>query len=245
MKSYEMVESLSDKAHVSLEQAKEALEKSNWDMLDALIYLERNNNASIPNAGNNGFNYPGSQMNPINGQFGQPPMPPHGAPFPPHGAPMPPHGPQFGPRPNGFNAPPRGKGPNGPQFRVVPPNGVPPYDPGKSVSESLGRACGKAEKIIGNGFDNSFVIRKKDGEVLVQLPVFIFIIALLASVPIFPAVFILTIIGLFSVLRISFEGKNIENLSLNDTVNDAVKKATDATEKIKDDFKTGFDEAKK
>lgn len=42
MKSYEMVETLSTKAHVTLDKAKEALEKSNWDMLDAAIYLEAN-----------------------------------------------------------------------------------------------------------------------------------------------------------------------------------------------------------
>jgi len=234
MKSYEMVETLSDKAHVTLEQAKDALEKSNWDMLDALIYLERNNSASAqyPN-GANGFNYPGSQMHPHNGQFGHPPMPPHGAPFPPHG-----------PNHNDFNVPPQGMGPNGPQFRVVPPHGVPPYDPGKSVSESLGRACGKAEKIIGNGFDNAFVIRK-NGDVLVQLPVFIFIIALFASVPVLPAVIVAAIVGLFCGLKYSFEGKSIDKFSINDTVNDAMKKATDATEKMKDDFKNGFDEAKK
>ncbi len=41
MKSYEMVEMLSEKAHVTLDKAKEALENSNWDMLDAAIYLEK------------------------------------------------------------------------------------------------------------------------------------------------------------------------------------------------------------
>jgi len=232
MKSYEMVETLSDKAHVSLEQAKDALEKSNWDMLDAFAYLQRNN-APAPNP--NGFNFPGSQMHPQNGQFGNPPMPPHGAPFPPHG-------------PHGFNKPPMGMGTNGPQFRVVPPHGVPPYDPGRSVSESLGRAAGKAEKIIGNGFDNAFVIRK-NGNILVQLPVFIFIIAIFASVPILPAVVIGAIVGYFAGLKYSFEGKGIEKLNVNDTVdnavNNAVKKAAYVTEKMKDDFKTGFDETKR
>ena len=42
MKSYEMVEKLSEKAHVTLDTAKDALEKSNWDILDAAIYLEKN-----------------------------------------------------------------------------------------------------------------------------------------------------------------------------------------------------------
>lgn len=37
----EKVEKLKSKAGVSLEEAKVALENSNWDMLDALIYLEK------------------------------------------------------------------------------------------------------------------------------------------------------------------------------------------------------------
>lgn len=41
MTSYEMVEKLSEKNNISLQQAKEALEQSNWDMLDAMIYLEK------------------------------------------------------------------------------------------------------------------------------------------------------------------------------------------------------------
>ena len=46
MTNFEMVEKLREKANVSYEQAKEALEKSNWDILDAMILLEREGNVS-------------------------------------------------------------------------------------------------------------------------------------------------------------------------------------------------------
>lgn len=42
MDNFEKVEKLREKANVSYEEAKAALENSNWDMLDAMIYLEKN-----------------------------------------------------------------------------------------------------------------------------------------------------------------------------------------------------------
>lgn len=41
MERYEMAELLSKKAGVSLEEAKTALEQADWDMLDAMVALER------------------------------------------------------------------------------------------------------------------------------------------------------------------------------------------------------------
>ena len=40
MEHFEMVEKLRQKANVSYEEAKAALENSDWDLLDALVYLE-------------------------------------------------------------------------------------------------------------------------------------------------------------------------------------------------------------
>ena len=40
MDHYEMVENLRTKANVTYEEAKAALEASDWDMLDALVLLE-------------------------------------------------------------------------------------------------------------------------------------------------------------------------------------------------------------
>lgn len=42
MERNEMIESLMRKAHVSKEEAEEVLEKCSWDLLDAIVYLERN-----------------------------------------------------------------------------------------------------------------------------------------------------------------------------------------------------------
>ncbi len=41
MTEYEKVEKLREKANVSYEEAKAALEQTNWDLLDAIVYLER------------------------------------------------------------------------------------------------------------------------------------------------------------------------------------------------------------
>ena len=41
MERYEMAELLSQKAGVTLEEARQALEENNWDMLDAMVALER------------------------------------------------------------------------------------------------------------------------------------------------------------------------------------------------------------
>ena len=40
MDHIEMVEKLREKANVSYEEARQALERSDWDLLDALVYLE-------------------------------------------------------------------------------------------------------------------------------------------------------------------------------------------------------------
>lgn len=41
MDNFEKVEKLRERANVSYEEAKQALENSNWDILDAMIYLEK------------------------------------------------------------------------------------------------------------------------------------------------------------------------------------------------------------
>ena len=41
MTNFEMVETLRDKANVTYEEARDALEKSNWDLLDAMLLLEK------------------------------------------------------------------------------------------------------------------------------------------------------------------------------------------------------------
>lgn len=41
MEQFEKVEKLRERANVSYEEAREALEQANWDLLDAMVYLEK------------------------------------------------------------------------------------------------------------------------------------------------------------------------------------------------------------
>ncbi len=41
MERNEMINTLVRKANISVEEAQEVLEKCNWDLLDAIVYLER------------------------------------------------------------------------------------------------------------------------------------------------------------------------------------------------------------
>lgn len=43
MEHFELVEKLRQKANISYEEAKNALEQNDWDLLDALVYLESQN----------------------------------------------------------------------------------------------------------------------------------------------------------------------------------------------------------
>ena len=236
MKSYEMVETLSEKAHVSLEQAKDALEKSNWDMLDAAIYLERTRGSMNvpPYPQGQGYQYVSSQQNSFGGQFRQPPFPPN-PPYPPQpGFTQPPRG-NYPPNPGrqpGFNPPPYGN----PGFNGAPPfknPGQPGYNtPGNAVNEFLNNAGNKAEKVIGDGTSNFFVVRR-NGEKLIQLPILLFIIILLATLPAFPVVIIVLIAGLMFDCKYSFEGKNIENMPINNVMNTTA----DFAQAVKNDIK--------
>ena len=57
MDQFEKVEKLRERANVSYEEAKEALEASNWDLLDAMVYLEKNGKAKAPEQETYSTNY--------------------------------------------------------------------------------------------------------------------------------------------------------------------------------------------
>lgn len=48
MEQLEKIEKLSERAQVSLEEAREALEACDWDILDAMVYLEKNGKTKAP-----------------------------------------------------------------------------------------------------------------------------------------------------------------------------------------------------
>lgn len=50
MTNFEMVETLREKANVSYEEAKDALEAANWDLLDAILLLEKEGKVSESSA---------------------------------------------------------------------------------------------------------------------------------------------------------------------------------------------------
>ena len=50
MEQFEKVEKLREKANVSYEEAKEALEANDWDILDAMVYLEKLGKVDGPKA---------------------------------------------------------------------------------------------------------------------------------------------------------------------------------------------------
>ena len=61
MDNFEKVEKLRERANVSYEEAKAALEASNWDLLDAMIYLEKSGKTEAAgtystSADNGGYN---------------------------------------------------------------------------------------------------------------------------------------------------------------------------------------------
>lgn len=48
MEKLKLVDKLKEKANISYEEAKKALENSNWDMLDAMLYLEKHGKVKKP-----------------------------------------------------------------------------------------------------------------------------------------------------------------------------------------------------
>lgn len=48
MDSYKLIDKLQSKTNISYEEAKNALEKTNWDILDAIVYLEEKGKVQRP-----------------------------------------------------------------------------------------------------------------------------------------------------------------------------------------------------
>ena len=197
-------------------------------MLDAAIYLERTrgNMNSQPYTQGSGYQYVSSFMNGTGGQFRQPPFPPN----PPHNGFTPPPNP--GPNPGrqpGFNPPPYGA----PGFNGVPPYKNPNFNYQRnSVDEFLNKASNKAEKVIGDGTSNFFVVRR-NGMKLIQLPILLFIIMLFAA---WPVVFFALVMGLFFDCKYSFEGRGMDNKKT-----DPIGSTPGFTQAAKNDVKNNID----
>ena len=230
MKSYEMVETLSDKTKVSLAEAKEALENSNWDMLDAAIYIEKHkaqNRASQNQTSNKG--YAESRQTEQNGQYGNPNYThfsgaPNNQPFD-----------------NGRN-PFSGMSYNqygNPQNSV--PFNLPPYNqqynqPPVSIGEMLGRICGKLENLINKGFRGSFVV-SKNGRRALKIPFLVFLIIFICG---FWSLLPILFIGLLFGFSYSFE----DNSKSKEPLSDFFSNAKNAAGKMKDDFQASRESMK-
>ena len=265
MKSYEMVETLSNKAHVSLEQAKEALERSNWDILDAAIYLERQkaeaNARPAPGAAPNpayvvsgrqpgttvatpGFDRPGpfdprTDFNrPPAGSFAPPPPPP-----PPGQPPVPPYK-DFPNRQVTLEK-------DAPNAGYVPPYKAYPQQPpiqNEPVGEFVGKLAGLLENVVNHIFGALFVVKRR-GAVVFAVPLLIFIIAMFGF---WWALIPLLVLGVAFECKYSLgvRDKNTQTISdfIDKTVNTALNSAEKAKESIMNEtqnVRAAYEQSKK
>lgn len=218
MKSYEMVETLSDKTKVTLAAAKDALEKTNWNMDEAEIYLNEHKNESFVA----GIPHLTSLQKEQSGSFDNPNFPnaPQGGQQFSQNIP-----PQVNPQFSQYGNSPFGQYSN---------NGS--CNQGASVGEMFGRACGNAENAINRGMKSNFVV-SRNGRILFQIPLLIFLILTFAF---FPTAAVLFIVGLFLDFKYSFG----DNSACNEQFNSFVDKAKNTTAKMKEDFITGRESTK-
>jgi len=219
MKSYEMVETLSEKTNVSLAQAKEALERSNWDMLDAAIYIEKKKSEQVRPPVND---YESSFQKEKEGRFSTPNYT------------------QFSGAPNNqqFNQ----KG----NFNNVPPFNPNYNQPPVSVGELLGRLCGNIENAVNKCFYDVFVVRRH-GKKIFQIPLLIFLISLCAPYIVLPLLFIGLFFNLHYSFEGKSKGKETLNDFFDNAKNAADKVKEDFKteyDELKEDFQKGRGETK-
>lgn len=221
MTSYEMVEKLSEKKGITLAQAKEVLEKCNWDILDAMIYLEKNpinTNAQQTAAG-------GAAQTTVNLNKEQPQGNAENVQTA-YGIPNSNCGQQ-----GAYSTP---QGANGTQQTYTVPNGSQCESAkGVSFSEMLGRFFGFVGKVITKGLENSVIISKDEKEIA-NIPVIVMVLLLVFA---FWIVVPIMVIGLFLNFRYSFSGAS----ACKEKANEVMNKASKATEKIKNDFMNGVE----
>lgn len=224
MKSYEMVEALSAKSNVTLEQAKDALEKTNWDILEAAIYIERN-----------GIKKPTQQS--VNTQ-------------PVGGAPTLQKDPQPNDQQNtqqsfqssfeqsihsGYQTP--GGSPcipeNGYSFRF---ENVNTPQEGYSEFRLIGEFFGDLLEFVKKCFTNSFIVTQGSNQVA-KIPIILFAFLFIVF---FPLAVALLVIGLFTGCNYSFDGNEFDKSNPNSAIN----KTTNMVAQMKKDFKDGMNNTK-
>jgi len=190
MTHIEMVEKLRERADVNYADAKDALERTNWDLLDAMILLEkegkiRSDETAISPADQSQESY-STKNSGDNGNSGK----------------------------NSHNCDREKWEPRGTTFR-----------------ELMGKFFRWVGKVLHLGNVNHFVVERYGNQSL-SLPVTVLVVLLIIG---FWVVVPLIIVGLFFGYRYSFMGPNLGR----ENINDAMHKASNVAESIKDEFKKG------
>ncbi len=190
----ELVEKLREKTNISYEEAKETLEKTNGDLLEAVIYLEKQGKISPPPTG--GF-YSTQSGNPEG---------------------------SWSSRQNEENAPSQVYGYNS-------------YNSGKSFTDTIigfgKRIIAFTSRLINKGNSN-FLDMKKDGNIVVTLPMTAVVLLIIFAFYIFIP---LCIIAIFFGYRLSFRGSDLDNTRVNYTMDRAAQATDNFREEIKQSMK--------
>ncbi len=244
MKSYEMVETLSNKAHVTLEQAKEALERSNWDILDAAIYIERqkaeNDARQAQGAAPNSAYYVSGRQTGNGGTFATPGFNRSG-PFDPrtdfnkaNGGVSQPQGQNYVPPYKDF--PNRGltlekDAPQG-QGYVPPYKNFPQQKPiqNEPVGEFVGKLAGLLENVVNHIFGTLFVV-KRHNAVILAVPLLIFIVAMFGF---WWAIVPLIVLGVAFECKYSLGVRDKDTQTVSDFIDRTVNSALNTAEKAKE-----------
>lgn len=187
MVNIDKVEKLREKANVSYEEACDALEECEWDMLDAIIKLERE--GKVKNgAADEASEGPAADATNENEE-------------------------------ESFQST------DSPQQIV---ESYQTYQEEKQKKEKRRGFVHWCKKVLKKSIDNKFVVTRH-GERVMEMPVLLLVILLLASVW---TILILMVVGLFFGFGYSFEGPDLGRKD----INDAMAKANDVADDIKNEF---------
>lgn len=188
MTNLEKVEKLREKADITYEEAKAALESCDWDILDAIVKLEAEGKVKPSSSGEE--SYAKDTSSPKDASVVE-------------------------------------ESTDSPQ-QIVESYQNYQNEQTKKSSGTWSKIKKWVGKILRKSCDNRFVVRKH-GEQLMEIPVLLLIILLLASVW---TILIVLAIGLFFGFSYSFSGPDLGRKD----INDAMAKANDVANGIKDEF---------
>ncbi len=201
MDNLEKVEQLIAKTGCTYEEAKQALESSGWDMIDAIIELEKSGKIVKETSSFSSGKAEGPAAESVRaaaveaevvGSDEAEKIRPEG----------------FGAQSGSFNS---GKADNGQK---------------SGFRQDMHRLWDKLKRILVN---NRMIVIGKNGNQIIDLPIFIPVIALICF---FWATLIIAVVAMLFGCRFHFEGEDLGKTNINSTMD----RATDYAEKVKNDF---------